>query len=287
MKTSTYSVFLFVCILLSCNKRERQDIVKKRIKSTQQIEYKLNNWFVVKLKGERVSPTGYGEDYIENFDIVGNLIKAYSLENSTDLKFVLRSKYEYNDDNQIIKETRFTDKHTVFYTLTYKYDKQHRLIEEDYKVSTNTIGLESTLSIYEYDKNQFAIFHSIFDTIQNKYILNNTELVKRDKNNNEIENFRVDVDKKIYLKVYKKYDQSNNVIQYTSIDERFTKGEKCTIDDEYNRNNNITRSVYNNKDTELITKYEYEYDIYGNWIVQKVIEENKIGKYFERSITYY
>ncbi|OXA87253.1 hypothetical protein [Flavobacterium hercynium] len=289
MKKNNLISFLLLLFLVSCNSQEKVKVKKGHIKSTKEIEYNLVNNIVTYSKGERVSLTGFGQDHIENFDSLGNLKETYSISNlSPDLKFVLRSKYEYNKKNQLVSEIRYTDKNTVFSTTTCKYDKKNRLEKEEYIVSKNRAGYQSSLQVYMYDKNPILKADLLLDTITNKYEVNHYELIKKDKNNNILETIYQDADDKTYREEYHKYDKNNNCISTTFVEQRFEEEkEKSTFDYEYNSHNDIVKSLYKTKKYESVTKYQYEYDKYGNWIIKKVIKDDGTGSYFEREISYY
>lgn len=288
MKKNNLISFLFLLFLASCNNSEKIETTKKRIKSTKQIEYDLVNYFITYSKGERVSQTGFGEDHIENFDSLGNLKETYSISNlSSELKFVLRSKNEYTKTNQLLSEIRYTDRNTIFSTTKCTYDKQNRLEKEEYIVSKNRAGFQSSLQTYIYKKNAILIADHTLDTITNEYVLNHYEFIKKDKKNNILETTYQDIDEKKYREEYHKYDKNNNRINSTFVERRFDEEEKSSDDNEYNSHNDIVKSLYKTKNYESVTKYRYEYDKYGNWIIKKVIKEDGTGSYFEREISYY
>ncbi|HEX8017714.1 MAG TPA: hypothetical protein VF465_20975, partial [Flavobacterium sp.] len=238
--------------------------------------------------GARISLTGFGQDHIENFDFSGNLTETYSISNlSSDLKFVLRSRNKYTKTNQLLSETRYTDRNTIFSVRTCLYDNQNRLEKEEYKVSKNPAGFQSSLQIYIYDKNPILMTDLTLDTITNKYVINHYELIKKDKNNNVLEIIYQDIDEKIYREEYHQYDKNDNCINSTFVERRFQEEEKSSDENEYNSHNDIIKSLYKTKKYQSVTKYQYEYDEYGNWIIKKIIEDNGKGSYFEREISYY
>nr|WP_315246319.1 hypothetical protein [uncultured Flavobacterium sp.] len=288
MKIINKLSFLFLFFLVSCNSQEKKEIKKRHIKSTKQIEYNLVNSLTHYSKGARISLTGFGQDHIENFDFSGNLTETYSISNlSSDLKFVLRSRNKYTKTNQLLSETRYTDRNTIFSVRTCLYDNQNRLEKEEYKVSKNSAGFQSSLQIYIYDKNPILMTDLTLDTITNKYVINHYELIKKDKNNNVLEIIYQDIDEKIYREEYHQYDKNDNCINSTFVERRFQEEEKSSDENEYNSYNDIIKSLYKTKKYQSVTKYQYEYDEYGNWIIKKVIKNDGTGSYFERQISYY
>ena len=288
MKIINKLSFLFLFFLVSCNSQEKKVTEKKRIKSIKQIEYNLENNFITYSKGDRVSLTEFGQDHIENFDFSGNLTETYSISNlSSDLKFVLRSRNKYTKTNQLLSETRYTDRNTIFSVRTCLYDNQNRLEKEEYKVSKNPAGFQSSLQIYIYDKNPILMTDLTLDSITNKYVINHYELIKKDKNNNVLEIIYQDIDEKIYREEYHQYDKNDNCINSTFVERRFQEEEKSSDENEYNSYNDIIKSLYKTKKYQSVTKYQYEYDEYGNWIIKKVIKNDGTGSYFERQISYY
>lgn len=279
---------MFLLFLASCNSQEKTETKKRHIKSTKQIEYNLVNSLTNYSKGVRISLTGFGQDHIENFDFSGNLTETYSISNlSSDLKFVLRSRNKYTKTNQLLSETRYTDRNTIFSVRTCLYDNQNRLEKEEYKVSKNSAGFQSSLQIYIYDKNPILMTDLTLDSITNKYVINHYELIKKDKNNNVLEIIYQDIDEKIYREEYHQYDKNDNCINSTFVERRFQEEEKSSDENEYNSYNDIIKSLYKTKKYQSVTKYQYEYDEYGNWIIKKVIKNDGTGSYFERQISYY
>jgi len=288
MKKKYLFNLLFLLFLASCNSQEKTETKKRHIKSTKQIEYNLVNSLTNYSKGVRISLTGFGQDHIENFDFSGNLTETYSISNlSSDLKFVLRSRNKYTKTNQLLSETRYTDRNTIFSVRTCLYDNQNRLEKEEYKVSKNSAGFQSSLQIYIYDKNPILMTDLTLDSITNKYVINHYELIKKDKNNNVLEIIYQDIDEKIYREEYHQYDKNDNCINSTFVERRFQEEEKSSDENEYNSYNDIIKSLYKTKKYQSVTKYQYEYDEYGNWIIKKVIKNDGTGSYFERQISYY
>lgn len=288
MKKKYLFNLLFLLFLASCNSQEKTETKKRHIKSTKQIEYNLVNSLTNYSKGARISLTGFGQDHIENFDFSGNLTETYSISNlSSDLKFVLRSRNKYTKTNQLLSETRYTDRNTIFSVRTCLYDNQNRLEKEEYKVSKNSAGFQSSLQIYIYDKNPILMTDLTLDSITNKYVINHYELIKKDKNNNVLEIIYQDIDEKIYREEYHQYDKNDNCINSTFVERRFQEEEKSSDENEYNSYNDIIKSLYKTKKYQSVTKYQYEYDEYGNWIIKKVIKNDGTGSYFERQISYY
>lgn len=287
MKNINWLMLLLPLFLVNCNQQEKMILVKKRIKSTQQTEYQIFDYFLGYSKGERVRLTGFGKDYIDKFDTAGNLIETYGSANALEFKYVLKFKTEFNSTNKPLVHNQYKDDNTIFSSTTYKYDKQNQLIEEEYIVAKNRAGFISSFTTYKYKENECIKYDFVFDSIQGNYIFNHKEFIKKDKNGNNIETLYQDKDDKYYLQEHKKYDKNNNCIKTTVNERRFGADENYSYDDIYNEKNDIISSTYKKNNIEITTKYQYKYDKYGNWTVKKVINQEGDGSYFERLISYY
>jgi len=175
----------------------------------------------------------------------------YKIENDT--IFAGRSTLEYDQNNNLIKNTHYTDSVIDMIEL-YKYDDQYRIIEDVVNFGDSSSILRKTQYKYYDNKMDLTQFASEGEL--------RTVTFTYDSSGNIIEAYWNHVNDIYPNFTYKsKYDKYDNSIEYTKYDDA---GE-------------ITETK----------THTYRYDKHDNWI-EKIDYENKIPKYITtREITYY
>lgn len=259
-------------------KLNAQNFATSQIKSLQILEYTFENDV---LKKQRVSETGYGRDYLYQYDKDGKLIAEYSLP--LDLKPLLLLKHEYNKQKLPVSDIKYSvSTGKIFSTTTYKYDAKNRITEQLYIANKNSAGFKNSIGTYEYNSlnKDYVYYDKVYDENKKEYLLNNTQFCKVDLNNNVIEKRFLGAENQDYYREERsKYDANNKLIEYASADE----WSAFKVIYSYNHRNDCVKELQTSEGKTTETVYEYTYDQFGNWLTKK----DNNGKYFERKIEYY
>ena len=218
------------------------------------------NGYEIESKWEHVPKASDSISYVPSsmtksiYDADNKNIEQYHYDIETDTIISGRSTLEYDQNNNLIKDTHYSDS-VIDGLQIYKYDEQNRIIEDAAYANEKKSFLYQKFTYKYYDnKRDVTTFNPRGElrTITYTY----------DDNNNIIEMYINYTPKEIPDLTYKyKYDKYHNIIDYIK----------------YNEEGEIT---------ETETNY-YKYDKHNNWI-EKIEYQNKIPKYITiREITYY
>lgn len=214
-------------------------------------------------------------------------VKSDSM-NSLILDTLFTVKKYYNDLNQIVERNQKYSFVDQTMDITYEYNRCNQIQRENVNMSFNSDAMVVNY-IYENSLNKKSIAESITDSISfiqiglnkfdaNKEIIESTlsQIFVDLKNNDTIKNsIQVDkYDKDGYLKETA-YEFSANP-EKNSRSEYFYEGEELIKIKDFDDNNSLIS----------ITRYEYKYDDFENWIERKAFEGDKLKTIKARSIVY-
>ncbi len=199
--------------------------------------------------------------------------KTYNMDGSVANIYM----YEYNKDNQLAKETKYTATENIDRVFAYSYDEETGKLESQsiYTAlgnldATNKFFYEGSLMIKEesFDGTGKLNYFWTYEYDKNGNMTKKSWLV----NNSVIDMFYVYDDKKQLLEVAE-VNESNSMTKW-----KYT----------YNELKNLSEEVcvfFDN--SELRTDYKYEYDAQGNWIIKFVFQNDLPVFMTERTIVYY
>jgi len=184
--------------------------------------------------------SGMMHDYDIEFDDKGNILKkvTFKIRPSENDSIRYQHSYEYNSKNQIEKELEKYQNSSREKIITYEYDSNDRLVKID-KNKGNKYG--SGHYEYEYDSNG--------------YLKKETFYGNYGKPNYKIEYENNDLGQKV--KAVKS--------TYNSREEKWILGDRNEF--RYNDKNQLVELIKYLKDGRLTAKYQYEYDEFGNIII--------------------
>lgn len=278
--------------------------LKGKVKSIEDVLYKATGSSADLQKGERRGT------YNKTFDKKGNITEDKFSEKFLDNKNGKTFAYDYDRDENILKETAFESSGSVWYIYSFEYNKKgdrtKKMVEKGYG--------EGGYETYAYDskRDRIEMVDHRYQSALNTYVKNVTiykfaydtkgRLVEKieykgdyeskksnykyDDNGNRIQHLLY-YGGKLAAKYVFKYDNKKNNIEKLEFDAN----EKLKSRDvfKYDSKNNLVEEYIYFGDRERFSNLtKREFDSQGNWI--KSVEfyaENKAESLTERSIIYY
>lgn len=230
--------------------------------------------------GKLLAKNGAGKNFLEEFktyDDNGNLTEYKSLQNNGDYIYT----YEYDKNNQLIKETKTAPDYTT--STQYEYNEKGERVK---KIATLSDGNVETYT-YTYTYNEDGLLVQTDETVSGPYdYYSDTETTKHtyDENGNIIKTVITTFGLGTHTHSYV-YDEENRLTEHTELFEgrspsstytmveKFQydrKGQKIAhefIDNDgtsvierytYNQKGLLTRSSVNNYGTTFSTNYSYD-----------------------------
>lgn len=196
-------------------------------------------------------------------------------------KSMYKYVYNYNDKNQIIKETQFFNDYLY---AEYIYNYTNNQIE---KVSFFIMENNKQRSVTELDKNQNIISYKIWN--ENNHLKSHIQYFYNENNLKE-KSIMFDTFFKRETKSFSKYkyDENKNLIEVSTFslsDEKLESKKNYSYDFQQNL---IEETEYNSENKENFKySYQYEYDNKRNWIRKIILKNNIPETIIERKIIYY
>ena len=279
MKTlKTITTCLFFAVICSCSTNKNitdNDLTKRNLKGSVKTVTELNFELIADgndlIKGNK--SINADPDVVLHFNKNGFLTKKQVL--NFDGSVMNTYIYEYDKNNQLIKETKYTATENIDRVFTFTY--------QNGKLKSQTIhtalgGVESvdkfsyptaTLMRQEtFDKSENPMYFFDYEYDKNK---NMTKKVWHVNNN---------IVQMLYV-----YNDKNQLVQQTEINENDieTKWQYT-----YDEHGNITQEITTFFDESQINKdMTYEYDAQGNWIIRLTFADGQPLFVTERSIEYF
>jgi hypothetical protein len=239
-----------------------------KIKSTTETTFKA----IGNSSGElSKTDNNYGKEQII-FNKNGNKISETSKLSST--------KYEYDNLNNLIKESAFFDDGSFRYIKKFKYDLNNELTEViSYMNNGNTISQRD-----KYSKENGKIIINSYGGEKND--LRTKQIMFYD-NGNLVELQEYDSKNMLYHTQKTNYDKNGNEIEVINSSTEF-ENYIYTLKQEYNKKNDLIVFLKYKPNNTLDIKEvcTYKYDSKGNWIVKTKNSTYNGMTYIERNIEY-
>lgn len=304
MKKNTFNFILYFSItsLLSCSNQESQvlnDLHLQKLKgsvksvSMRNIEGNFYSNKTFNQKGYEVSSENNESDFpiqiIYKRDLDNNIIEKREEGSSEGDKYKILTTYKYNKSNKPIESKVYNLDGSLIDIYTYEYNENGDLIQENRTYSTQGAKYSRNYRL-EYDKlkritNKIELSALPYNPSQEIYEYDNTgNLISRKvlKSDGTITS----------INLYKYDDKKNILEEQTSYENSISLFSK--VSNNYDNENNLIEEKHFNNDGGLsyISKYEFEFDNFGNWIKRKDIyidrhSTSKISGGIERTIEYY
>ena len=219
----------------------------------------LDSELIFNEKGQIIEKNSYSYDgslankFIFEYDATGSLLKfnVYHPEGAVKKTWT----YQYSENDQLIERNYYT-KGSLTYTWRYQYDDQGNQIEINYHKG-NGLLIHSTRSKYD-------ALHNEVET--NRYDLNGNLMFRwryrYDDHRNKIEESTYSGER-ITKQITWVYDSYNNVVE-----------EQSTY--WYGKNDVVKKKI----------KFEYIYDLKGNWTTKYQVKNEEPDYHYKRIITY-
>ncbi|MDL2262772.1 hypothetical protein LJC11_04650 [Bacteroidales bacterium OttesenSCG-928-I21] len=275
-------LLLINIILFSCTSKlhyggGNNDLMKQNltgtVKSTYERYYELTSNSGKLDKGNKTS--AYGFDTYRLFNKDGFIIqkKTFNFDNSP----VSTTVYEYEDENILLKETKYTATENIDKVYIYAYNEKTKLLES--QTTYSAFGRVEYIDKYSYQNGLLTEVEN-FDG-QNKSIYK--WKYEYDKDGNKIKD-TWHINNNI-TELFYTYDEESHIIKQKEINESKN---VTTWEFAYDKNENKIKEVRTYSDgSQAIINIIYEYDKFDNWVVQKVFEEDMPVYVIERTIEYY
>ncbi|WP_223550991.1 hypothetical protein [Aestuariivivens sp. NBU2969] len=227
----------------------------------------------------------------DKYEGIEEIIEKTTFYNSDGSETEIEHK-KFNSSMGLMSLQRFNEENKLIWLNLYKYDSLGRIVRIDNKKWINTLGYQTSYTIYEYDN-------------QNNFIQ-----IQYNAGNQPLEYWKYDFDDKQNLIQLANYDQNGNLYGYETAeyDVENNKMKVNVYDNRHNLKSSNVRPIkhegeykqkstkkYNehgdiiywernlNKDDNVCYTLEYRYDENGNWVSQKrysyiKVENGKLKK---------
>lgn len=194
--------------------------------------------------------------YKQEFDENQNCVKEVEFNPSGEVESA--SGYKYNDQHKMIEEIHYFDQDEIGEIIKYK------LNEEGKPEEIETVYADDAKSIKKINRTEFLLSVKTYDEAND---LEGEETIKFDQKDRPVEEVQTDEEGNIVQRSLYEYDDNDKVISRINYGEKNEFLVKATF--EYDNKGNLIKIVQQNQKGKLISSLLYSYDERDNQVISQ------------------